>query len=117
MIHARLDRKTRRRVLCGNRRGTHPSTRPGELCKGELGVVTEVSSGYLLFRCRDGTSRQSPLFPTSRSSKYRVMAFPDGSIGSRWVERCPECGAKVLIDLTALWFEIQDDLAPNAVET
>jgi hypothetical protein len=117
VIHARLDRKTRRRVLCGNRKGTHPSTRPGELCPGELGVVTEVSSGYLVIRRRDGTSRQSPLFPTSRSPRYRVMAFPDGSVGSRWVERCPECGAKVLTDLVALWFEIRDDLATNTVET
>lgn len=77
MINARLDHKTRTRVLCG-----------AEHCRGEFGILYYPKSMMLSdppgMRPPDGAVPQEHLWP------------------GHFLEKCPRCGAENAIDLQLL---------------
>lgn len=73
MIHARLDRKTQKHVLCGAHRGQ---------CRGEFGTLL-WEHGY-----------QAPLMLRRDFSQLEYAA--------RSIERCPVCNSENVIELAVL---------------
>ena len=80
MIHARLDRKTQKRVLCGGNQGQ---------CPGEF--------GWILDHAKNPDTGAVSLTPQLylKSSGGRRDSL-------RVIEKCPRCGEDILIDLSEL---------------